>query len=188
MHRRRPTSTGAEADVNADGVVNSDDVALVKEYLAGNIQLTNDLCTVSFDTNGGGEIAPIRVGRDYAIMQEIPSSRQGGRDICRLQKEDGTDFHQTDPVTEDMTLKAVYEPMEPAEQVYIDSFAMTDQKTDLKIGITAPNKTDKQVKEAITLLAKDGSDPVNLVVSDNGGGSFTDLCGRRFPMRAAPTK
>ena len=52
-----------EADVNVDNVVNSDDVALVKEYLAGNIQLTDDLCTVSFETNGGGEIAPIKVGR-----------------------------------------------------------------------------------------------------------------------------
>jgi len=153
-------------------VVNSDDVALVKEYLAGNIQLTDDLCTVSFDTDGGGEIAPIKVGRNYAIMQEIPSPGKDGEIFVGWQKEDGTDFYQTEPVTGDMTLRAVYEPMDPAEQVYIDSFALTDQKTDLEIGITAPGKTAEQVKAAITLLTKDGSDPVDLVVADNGG-SFT---------------
>ena len=162
-----------EADVNVDGALNSDDVTLVKECLAGNIQLTDDLCTVSFDTNGGGEVAPIKVGRNYTIMQEIPSPGKEGEVFVGWQKADGSDFYQTEPVTEDMTLQAVYEPMEPAEQVYIDSFALTDQKTDLEIGITAPDKTADQVKEAVTLLTKDGSDPVDLVVADNGGGSFT---------------
>lgn len=162
-----------EADVNADDVVNSDDVALVKEYLAGNIQLTDDLCTVKFETGGGGEIDPIKVGRNYAIMQEIPSPGKEGEVFIGWKKADGTDFYQTEPVTEDMTLQAVYEPMEPAEQVYIDSFALTDQKTDLEIGITAANKTAEQVKQAITLLTKDGSDPVALVITDNGGGRFT---------------
>ena len=162
----------AEADVNADSVVNSDDVTLVKEYLAGNIQLTDDLCTVSFDTDGGGKIAPIKVGRNYAIMQEIPSPGKEGEIFVGWQKSDGTDFYQTEPVTGDMTLRAVYEPMDPAEQIYIDSFALTDQKTDLEIGITAPGKTAEQVKAAITLLTKDGSDPVDLVVTENGGGRF----------------
>ncbi len=162
-----------KADVNKDEVVDEVDVALVKEYLAGNIQLTDDLCTVSFDTGGGGDIDPIKVGRNYAIMQEIPSPGKEGEVFIGWKKEDGTDFYQTEPVTGDMILQAVYEPMEPAEQVYIDSFALTDQKTDLEIGITAPDKTAEQVKQAITLLTKDGSDPVNLVVSDNSGGSFT---------------
>ncbi len=161
-----------EADVNADSVVNSDDVELVKEYLAGNIQLTDDLCTVSFDTDGGGEIGPIKVGKGYAIMQKIPSPGKDGETFVGWQKENGTDFYQTEPVTGDMTLRAIYETMDVAEQVYIDSFALTDQKTDLEIGITAPGKTAEQVKAAITLLTKDGSDPVNLVVTDNGGGSF----------------
>ena len=78
-----------EADVNADDVVNSDDVALVKEYLAGNIQLTDDLCTVSFDTGGGGEIDPIKVGRGYAIMQEIPSPGKEGEVFIGWKKADG---------------------------------------------------------------------------------------------------
>ena len=95
-----------EADVNADDAVNSDDVALVKEYLAGNIQLTDDLCTVRFDTDGGGEIAPVHVGRNYAIMQEIPSPGKEGEVFIGWTKEDGSDFYQTEPVREDMTLKA----------------------------------------------------------------------------------
>ncbi len=160
------------ADVNVDDVVNGDDVALVKEYLAGNIQLTDDLCTVRFDTDGGGEIAPVKVGRNYAIMQEIPSPGKAGETFVGWQKEDGFAFYQTEPVTENMTLQAVYEPMDTAEQVYIDSFALTDQAANLEIGVTAAGKTAEQVKAAVTLLAKDGSDPVELLVRDNGGGSF----------------
>ena len=159
-----------EADVNVDEVVDEVDLALVKEYLAGNIQLTDDLCTVSFDTNGGEALEPIRVGRNYAIMQEIPSPGKEGEIFIGWKTADGADFYQTEPVTGDMTLYAQYVPVESAEQVYIDSFALTDQRTDLEIGITAPDKTADQVKQAITLLAKDGSDPVDLVVVDNGGG------------------
>lgn len=42
------------ADVNKDGTIDNNDVSLVKEYLAGNIQLTDDLCTITFNTDGGG--------------------------------------------------------------------------------------------------------------------------------------
>ena len=66
-----------EADVNVDEVVDEVDLALVKEYLAGNIQLTDDLCTVSFDTNGGEALEPIRVGRNYAIRRSpLPARRE----------------------------------------------------------------------------------------------------------------
>ena len=117
-----------EADVNVDEVVDEVDLALVKEYLAGNIQLTDDLCTVSFDTNGGEALEPIRVGRNYAIMQEIPSPGKEGEIFIGWKTADGADFYQTEPVTGDMTLYAQYVPVESAEQVYIDSFALTDQR------------------------------------------------------------
>mgnify|MGYP002550276138 CR=1 FL=1 len=75
----------ADADVNADNVVNSDDVALVKEYLAGNIQLTDDLCTVSFDTGGGGD-RPDQGRQKLCHYAGDSLPRQGGRDLCRLAK------------------------------------------------------------------------------------------------------
>ena len=74
----------ADADVNADNVVNSDDVALVKEYLAGNIQLTDDLCTVSFDTGGGERADQSRQKLWHYAGDSL--SRQGGRDLYRLAK------------------------------------------------------------------------------------------------------
>src|SRR5699024_9806239 len=151
-------------DVNADGKINSDDVSLVREYLAGNIQLTDDLCTVSFETNGGGELEPIKVGRGYAIMQDIPAPAKDGEIFIGWKKSDGSDFYQSEPVTGNMTLTAAYEPVGPAEEIYIDSFALTEQQTDLEIGVTAPDMSAEQVREAIDLLAKDGSDPVELVV------------------------
>ena len=161
-----------EADVNADDKINSDDVSLVREYLAGNIQLTDDLCTVSFETNGGGELEPIKVGRGYAIMQDIPAPAKDGEIFIGWKKSDGSDFYQSEPVTGNMTLTAAYEPVGPAEEIYIDSFALTEQQTDLEIGVTAPGMSAEQVREAIELLAKDGSDPVELVVNYEGRDSF----------------
>ena len=161
-----------QADVNGDGKVDQSDVTLVKEYLAGNTQLTNDLCTVSFDTQGGGDLPPIQVGRGYAIMQDIPSPAKEDGIFVGWKQEDGSDFYPSQPITTNMTLTAAYEPVDSGEQVYIDTFALTDQDPSLELLITAPGKTAQEVKAALTLLTKDGSDPVNLEVADKGSGSF----------------
>lgn len=161
-----------KADVNHDSKIDQNDITLIKEYLAGNTQLTEDLCTVTFDTKGGGEISPIKVGRGYAIMQEIPSPAKEDEIFVGWKTADGNDFYQSQPVTGDMTLTAAYESVDPVEQVYIDTFALTDQDPSLEIGVSASGKTAEEVKAALQLLTKDGSDPVNLVVTEKSSGTF----------------
>lgn len=162
------------ADVNKDGIVDQNDVSLVKEYLAGNIQLTDDLCTITFNTDGGGDISPVKVGRGYEVIQEIPSPAKKGHVFTGwIVESTGETFYQSNPVTQDLTVKATYEAMESTEEVYIDSFALTDQQPDLSFDITAAGMTAEQVKGALTLTVKDNSDPVELSVTDDGDGTFT---------------
>lgn len=162
------------ADVNKDGTIDNNDVSLVKEYLAGNIQLTDDLCTITFNTDGGGEISPVKVGRGYEVIQEIPSpAKQGHIFTGWVIESTGEPFYQSTPITQDLTVKATYEAMESTEEVYIDSFALTDQQPDLSFDITSSGMTADQVKGALTLSIKDNTDPVELAVTDDGDGTFT---------------
>ena len=56
-----------EADVNADGTIDDTDVQMVKEYLVGNLDsLTPTLHTISFETAGGGDFAPVKAGEAEA--------------------------------------------------------------------------------------------------------------------------
>ena len=63
-----------EADVNADGIVDDTDVQMVKDYLVGNLDsLTPTLHTITFNTDGGGEIEPVQAGDGYPYKGEIPT-------------------------------------------------------------------------------------------------------------------
>ena len=63
-----------EADVNADGAIDDTDVQMVKDYLVGNLDsLTPTLRTLSFETDGGGDFAPIHAGEGYPYKGELPT-------------------------------------------------------------------------------------------------------------------
>lgn len=161
------------ADVNGDSAVDEADADLIREYLAGNIHLTDRFWTVTFETGGGGDVGPIKVGKGYAITQEIPAPAKEGYIFTGwVVKESGQPFYQSEPVTGDLTLTAAYDPIEPIEQLYIDSFALTGQDPALELRVSAPGMTAEQVKAALTLLTKDGSDPVELIVTAQSGDLF----------------
>ena len=163
-----------EADVNVDGVIDEIDVQLVKDYLVGNLDsLTPVLCTLSFETNGGGEIAPITVGKGYGTQKEIPSPAKEDYIFTGWVDENGNDFYPLAPVMSDMTLTAVYAPVESNEEVQIDSFALTDQSPDLSFSLSGNFASADEVKSNLTFLAKDGWESVELQVTDNGDGTWT---------------
>lgn len=159
-----------EADVNADGAIDDIDVQMVKDYLVGNRDsLTPVLCTLTFETNGGGEIAPITVGQGYGTHKDIPSPAKEGWIFTGWVDEDGNDFYPLAPVMADMTLTAVYEPVGSTEQVHIDSFALTDQSPDLSFSLDGDFVSADAVKANLTLMAKDGWESVELEVTGSGG-------------------
>ena len=162
------------ADVNSDGAVDREDVRLVREYLAGNLDsLTPDLCTVSFDAAGGSAVAAMAVGRGYSIQREIPSPAKEGLVFAGWVKGDGSRFYQEDPVTGDMTLTATYEAMESQETLSIDSFSLSDQSPDVTFRVTGAFASAEEARTNLSVVPKDGSDPVEIEVRDEGGGDFT---------------
>lgn len=105
----------ANADVNGDSTVDETDADLIREYLAGNIHLTDQFWTVTFETDGGGTIDPIQVGKGYAITQEIPAPAKEGYIFTGWQMADGQPFYQSEPVMSNLTLTAAYQAIDPTE-------------------------------------------------------------------------
>lgn len=163
-----------EADVNADAAIDETDVQMVKDYLVGNLDsLTPTLHTISFATAGGGDFAPVKAGDGYPYRGELPTPAKDDYVFVNWTMENGETYYPlTEVVSADMTLTAVYEPVESKEQLNITSFSLDNQKPDVSFAVTGLSSID-DVKANITVLPKDGSDPVPVDVSDNGDGTFT---------------
>lgn len=163
-----------EADVNADAAIDETDVQMVKDYLVGNLDsLTPTLHTISFETAGGGDFAPVKAGDGYPYRGELPTPAKDDYVFVNWTMENGETYYPlTEVVSADMTLTAVYEPVESKEQLNITSFSLDNQKPDVSFAVTGLSSID-DVKANITVLPKDGSDPVAVNVKDNGDGTFT---------------
>jgi len=150
------------ADVNADGAVDETDVTLVKDYLVGNIAtLTPKLCTITFDTQGGESIAPIKVGKGYSIKKDIPSAVKNDAVFTGWKKSDGSTFYKDDKVTEDLILVATYQEMDKKESIlHIDSYSITDQEPNITFDVMGDFTSIEEIKENITLVPKDVKAPV----------------------------
>lgn len=164
-----------EADVNADGVIDDTDVQKVKNYLVGNRNsLTPTLHTITFKTDGGGEIEPIQAGEGYAYKGELPTPAKDNYIFINWLMEDGEVYYPlTEVISDDIQLTAVYAPVESKEQLNITSFSLDNQKPDVSFDITGDFESIDDVKANITVLPKDGSEPVAIDVKDNGDGTFT---------------
>lgn len=162
-----------EADVNADAAIDETDVQMVKDYLVGNLDsLTPALHTIRFETAGGGDFAPVKAGDGYPYRGELPTPAKDDYVFVNWTMENGETYYPlTEVVSADMTLTAVYEPVESKEQLNITSFSLDNQKPDVFFAVTGLSSID-DVKANITVLPKDGSDPVPVDVSDNGDGTF----------------
>ena len=164
-----------EADVNADGVIDDTDVSMVKNYLVGNLDsLTPTLYTITFVTDGGGEMEPVEAGEGYPYRGKIENPAKENYVFVEWIKDDGSTYYQqSDIITEDITLTAVYEPLETTEQILIDSFSLDNQETDVSFVINGDFGSADEVRELITVIPKDGSQTVAVDVKDNGDGTFT---------------
>ena len=164
-----------EADVNADGAIDDTDVQMVKDYLVGNRDsLTPTLHTLSFVTDGGGDFAPIRAGEGYPYKGELPIPAKDNYVFVNWKMENGDIYYPlTEVVSANMILTAVYEPVESKENLNITSFSLDNQKPDVSFDITGEFAGADEVEANITVLPKDGSDPVAVDVKDNGDGTFT---------------
>ena len=87
---------------------------------------------------------------------------------------DGEVYYQlTEIVSEDIILTAVYEPVELREQLSITSFSLKDQPSDVSFTVTGNFGSADEVESNITVMPKDGSEPVMVDAKDNEDGTFT---------------
>ena len=164
-----------EADVNADGTIDDTDVQMVKEYLVGNLDsLTPQLHTISFITDGGGDFAPIKAGNGYPYRGELPTPAKDNYVFVNWEMENGAVYYPlTEVISSDITLKAVYEPVDSKEELNLTSFSLDNQSADVSFEIVGEFSDVEDVKANIKVFPKDGSEPVAVEVKANGDSSFT---------------
>lgn len=84
-----------------------------------------------------------------------------------------TPFYAENPVTGNLNVYARYESMGDPETLTIDSFARMDQGSHVSFRFRRLEGTSGGAAGAVTLVVKDGSDPVEITVEDNGDGTYT---------------
>ncbi len=158
------------ADVNADGVVDAIDSELVREFLVGNISsLKPVLHSITFNTDGGEEIPEIMAGRGYPFRGEIPTPGKDGYFFVGWLLPNGDIYYQNNhTIVSDLVLSASYEQMAAMQVLNITSFSLSDQLPGVGFEIVSDFSSAAAVKANLTLVPKDGSEPVEIEVLDNG--------------------
>lgn len=162
------------ADVNGDNVVNMKDLLMLKKFLAGwEIVLgpvENDFVVTFYD---GDRIIDRFTVEGNEPLGQVPAVSKSSKANSILvgyytDKECTQPFYAENPVTKDTAVYAKYEEMESLEELTFTSFAQMDQNPDLSFLIKNVSGT-LGAEDAVTLIPKDGSDPVALQVSDEDG-------------------
>jgi hypothetical protein len=83
-----------------------------------------------------------------------------------------TPFYYDAPVDNNTTVYAKYEEMSPAEELTLTSFAQLDQTPDLVFEVVGSG-SEEDVLSAVTLIPKDGSDVIPLVIKSTSNGVYT---------------
>lgn len=173
------------ADVNTDGKIDLLDLLLLEKYVAGLDVILGEVCTITFDTDGGSSVQPVKLQKGSSLKQ-TPRTSKNGYTFLGWFTAEGTPFYAEDEITNDLTLYAKYEKMAPKEMLNLSSFSLDDQLTTLSFIITssAPLSAD-EVKSKIKLTPMDGSDPVELNVTSAGDNRFTVKAEKEFTPGAS---
>ena len=166
------------ADMNSDKTVDDTDYVMLKQYLAewdmefSDDTETGDLTVKFYD---GSRLIAAMPAVQGEPLGEIPT-------VEETSKADGifvgwyTDlactepFYAENPVTENINVYAKYEGVPGIEEtLLIDSFSKTDVDEDYSVTI----KGSGDAKKALTLKAKDGTEPPKLKITDNGDNTYT---------------
>ncbi len=158
------------ADVNEDGEVDLVDLLRLQKYLADwDIALGGDDYVVRF-FDGDRLIASYTVDRDDPVLGRTPSVEQTSKSdgifvAWYTDPECTIPFYSEVPITESIDVYAKYEAVTGIEEVLtVDSFSKTDVSPDYTVFI----RGEGDPSEAVTLVAKDGTETPALVVTPTG--------------------
>lgn len=179
------------ADVNDDGKVDLKDLLMVKKFLAGwEIVLGPEIKDYIVTFYDGDNIIDMFVAEENEPLGKVPDVNKSSKANAILvgyytDKEFTQPFYAENPVTQDMSVYAKYEEMESIEEITFTSFAQMDQNPDVSFAIKNTNSA-LAADEAVTLIPKDGSDPVALQISDaDGDGVYTVVAPEGFKEGAS---
>lgn len=161
------------ADVNLDSVVDMKDLQMIKKYLAEwDIKLGTELLTVNFyDGERLIDSMSIEYGSPLGKVPSVgKSSRADSILLGYYLDENFTEpFYADIPVVQDMDVYAQYQEYQETnfqERLNITSFARMDQSPDLFFEICRVSGNISPADAAV-LIIKDGSDPVELSITDS---------------------
>lgn len=160
------------ADVNVDGVADINDLQMLKKYIAEwEIKLGADIYTVSF--YDGDRLIDVLSAEHNSPLGEVPSVGKSSKENAILlgyytDKDFTQPFYAENPVTENINVYAKYKEMGNAEELNFTSFAQMDQSSDISFEVECAGGSGT-ADEAVTLIVKDGSDSVELSITDEDG-------------------
>ncbi len=167
------------ADTNGDGKVDLKDILVIKKYLAGwEIALgpiIKDFIVTFYD---GDKVIDKLTAKENEPLGAIPAVSKSSKANSilvgyYLDKECTKPFYAENPVTENINVYAKYEEMEKLEELTFTSFTKMDQDKNVTFSIKKVSGA-LLPEEAVTLIPKDGSDPVELKITDeDGDGVYT---------------
>lgn len=177
------------ADVNVDGAVDLKDLLLLEQYVAGLDVLLGEVVTITFHTNGGTAVNPIKLCKGAtlsSVVRSMPKTSKDGAIFAGWFTASGSPFYAEDEVEEDINVYAAFHELEPQESLNITSFSLLNQQPNLSFTIVAKEAmSPTEVKSGLTLLAIDGSDPVELIVTADSDTQFTVKAANGFIAGAA---
>ena len=137
-----------------------------------------DSCTVSFyEGERLIETFSVKKGEALGKLPSVSKSSKEGYILAGYYTDQDctSPFYADEPVTGNMNVYAKYESMASQELLTIDSFARMDQDPDVSFRFKSLNGITGNAaaaKAAVTLVVKDGSDPVEIEVKDIGDGIY----------------
>lgn len=135
----------------------------------------NNSYTVSF-MDGEKQLDRLTVVKGHPLSQGtagIPTAKDGFTFAGWFtDKEYTTPFYAEDPVNSSLTVYAKYEEIQK-ETLSLTSFSLMDQSPDLSFTVQRLSPSAGDVNASTVLTVMDGSDPVELDITDQGNNTFT---------------
>lgn len=170
MANKEPSGFKREnADVNSDSLIDFEDLLMLKKYLAEwDIKLEPQFVVVSF--YDGDRVIDSFTAEKGRPLSEVPSVEKSSKPSAVLvgyytDKELTQPFYADNPVMQSMNVYAKYQEMGSTEELKLTSFARMDQSPDLSFDIQRESGNINP-EDAVELIVKDGSDPVELSITD----------------------
>ena len=120
------------------------------------------------------EVFSVKKGEPLGKLPSVSKSSKAGAILegYYTDQDFTTPFYADNPVNRDTKVYARYEDMGSEELLTIDSFARMDQKPDVSFCFKPLDGTSGDAQSAVTLVVKDGSDPIEIKVENNNDGTY----------------